>query len=103
MNQCPTPTKTTLASSRTPEPLANERTSSTMLTAEAPGFTACSARRHEAVFFFVRILGFGDAVAVEDQLRSFGQRNLRFGIISATQAQRQSALGVEKVLALARR
>ena len=40
-------TNTTLASSRTPDPLANDRTSSTMLTAEAPGLTACSASRHK--------------------------------------------------------
>src|SRR5579871_4958903 len=41
-----TPTSTTLASSRTPTPFAYERTSSTRLTAEAPGILAYSESRH---------------------------------------------------------
>ncbi len=41
----PTPTNTTLASSRRLEPFTKDRTSSKMLTAEASGLMACSASR----------------------------------------------------------
>ena len=66
----PTPTNTTLASSRKPAPLAKARTSSTMLTADAPGFAACSASRHRPYSSPFGVHRFGNAVAVEDQSRS---------------------------------
>ena len=54
----------------------------------------------KAVLLFICVYRFGDAVAVEDQPRTLGESYAGFGIISASYAERQSALGVEELRSL---
>ena len=52
------------------------------------------------ILFVGPVRGFGDAVAVEDQPRAFGELNLAFGKFSCSQPQRHSAFAVQKARSL---
>ncbi len=50
----------------------------------------------QSVFFVFVVGGFADAVAVKDEARAFGESHCALGVVAATQAQRESALGIEE-------